>query len=98
MPLRRDQSTRRRGRISSSTGNITQANKERKRFVMKGGGVMRLLIATVLVARAALADAVTDWNRILLGTISAEAPQAQTRFAAITHLAVFEAVNAIAGH
>jgi hypothetical protein len=44
----------------------------------------------------ALADAVTDWNVILRTTISAETPQAQSRYAAITHLAVFEAVNAIA--
>src|SRR5687768_9587972 len=64
---------------------------------MNGAGLTRLSIAVVLVARAAHADAVTDWNAIMRGTISAEPPQAQTRFAAITHLAVFEAVNAIAG-
>jgi hypothetical protein len=48
-----------------------------------------------LVANFAFADAVTEWNGILRTTIGTESPQAQSRFAAITHLAVFEAVNAV---
>lgn len=58
---------------------------------------MKLFLIGVLMTGAALADVVTDWNSILRTTISAESPQAQSRFAAITHLAVFEAVNAITG-
>lgn len=45
----------------------------------------------------AFADAVLDWNRIMLATISGQNPFAQARFAAITQLAVFEAVNACTG-
>jgi hypothetical protein len=41
------------------------------------------------------ADAVTDWNRIMEATVSSQTPFPQARFAAITQIAVFEAVNAI---
>jgi hypothetical protein len=56
---------------------------------------MKLLLATLLIASAASADVATDWNTIMRSTVSSQAPQPQTRFAAITHLAMFEAVNAI---
>jgi hypothetical protein len=59
--------------------------------------MMKTFVLGALLAQVALADAVTDWNGILRSATSAEAPQAQSRFAAITHLAVFEAVNAITG-
>lgn len=59
--------------------------------------MMKTCVLGALLTQVALADAVTDWNRILRTAISAETPQAQSRFAAITHLAVFEAVNAITG-
>lgn len=42
-------------------------------------------------------DAVLRWNAIMVSTVSAQNPFAQARFAAITQLAVFEAVNAIEG-
>ena len=38
---------------------------------------------------------VLDWNAIMQSTVSGQAPFPQARFAAITQLAVFEAVNAI---
>src|SRR5215475_13470888 len=41
------------------------------------------------------ADAVLCWNAIMVDTTSSQGPQPQARFAAITQLAVFEAVNAI---
>lgn len=56
---------------------------------------MKALLIGVFLTGVALADAVTDWNAILRTTITAETPQAQSRFAAITHLAMFEAGNAI---
>ncbi len=43
------------------------------------------------------ADVVSDWNAIMVTTVSGQSPFAQARFAAITQLAVFEAVNAITG-
>jgi len=43
----------------------------------------------------ATADPVLDWNAILVRTVASQNPFAQARFAAIMHLAVFEAVNAI---
>jgi hypothetical protein len=43
------------------------------------------------------ADVVLDWNAIMVKTVSSQNPFAQARIAAITQLAVFEAVNAIAG-
>jgi hypothetical protein len=57
----------------------------------------RHLIATAMLLLSpsmASADAALDWNRIMLATISGQNPFAQARFAAITQLAVFEAVNA----
>src|SRR3954465_4114890 len=56
-----------------------------------------ILMATLLLGSAiARADVVLDWNEIAVNTAIANGqnPFAQARFAAITQLAVFEAVNA----
>jgi hypothetical protein len=45
----------------------------------------------------ASADVVLDWNAVMLNTIGGGNPFAEARFAAITHTAVFEAVNSITG-
>jgi hypothetical protein len=53
-------------------------------------------IAVVLTAApVARADVVTDWNAIMVTTVSGQNPFAQGRFAAIVQLAVFEAVNSV---
>jgi hypothetical protein len=57
-------------------------------------GVAAVLLTSSAMARA---DAVLDWNAIMLNTIASQNPFAQARFAAITQTAVFEAVNAITG-
>ena len=56
-----------------------------------------LTLSLWLVTAAARADTVLDWNTIAVNTAVAnkQNPFAQARFAAITQLAVFEAVNAI---
>ena len=59
-----------------------------------------MLMATLLSGPAvAKADAVLDWNLIAVNTAIANGqnPFAQARYAAITQLAVFEAINAITG-
>src|SRR5688572_10230770 len=57
--------------------------------------VIGLATAVLLLGPVnATADVVLDWNRIMLATIAGQNPFAQARFAAITQLAVFEAVNA----
>jgi hypothetical protein len=43
------------------------------------------------------ADVVLEWNDIMVKTVQSQNPFAQARFAAITQLAVFEAVNAVTG-
>ena len=50
-----------------------------------------------LLSSAALSanDPVLEWNAIMVSTTAGQNPVAQARFAAITQLAVFEAVNAI---
>ncbi len=53
------------------------------------------IAGALIFTRAAQADAVLDWNAIMQSTVAAQAPFPQARFAAITQLAVFEAVNAI---
>jgi hypothetical protein len=42
-------------------------------------------------------DTVLEWNAIMVTTVGGQNPFAQARFAAITQLAVFEAVNSITG-
>jgi hypothetical protein len=57
-------------------------------------GAVAMLLMSLTMARA---DVVLDWNTIMLNTIGGQNGFAQARFAAITHTAVFEAVNAIIG-
>jgi hypothetical protein len=52
----------------------------------------------LMTSGPATADVVLEWNAIMLNTIGGQSPFAQARFAAITHTAVFEAVNSITGH
>ena len=54
--------------------------------------VSTVLVLCPLVARA---DVVLDWNVIMQTTVGGQPPFPQFRFAAITQLAVFEAVNSI---
>jgi hypothetical protein len=56
-----------------------------------------LVLSALLWARPTVssADVVLDWNAIMVTTVGSQNPFAQARFAAITQLAVFEAVNAI---
>ena len=59
----------------------------------------RLLVIPLALALTAghspsRTDEVLDWNAIMTATVAAQNPFAQARFAAITQLAVFEAVNA----
>lgn len=56
-----------------------------------------VVIALFLGTTALAADQISTWNSIMLSTVAAQNPFAQARFAAITHIAVFEAVNAISG-
>lgn len=49
----------------------------------------------MLMPAAGRADVILDWNAIMQATVGSQPPFPQTRLAAITQLAVFEAVNAI---
>src|SRR5271154_5062680 len=62
-------------------------------------GVCMLMATLLFGPTVARADAVLDWNLIAVNTAIANGqnPFAQTRYAAILQLAVFEAVNAITG-
>jgi hypothetical protein len=59
--------------------------------------VITLVVALTGTHPASRTDVVLDWNAILTTTVAGQNPFAQARFAAITQLAVFEAVNACAG-
>lgn len=61
-------------------------------------GFVTAVAALLLSSAMANADVVLDWNNILLTTLESQNPFAQARYAAITQLAVFEAVNAVTGH
>jgi hypothetical protein len=56
------------------------------------GLVTSILSLTASIVRA---DVVTDWNALMVATVSSQNPFAQARFAAIVKLAVYEAVNSI---
>src|SRR3712207_2607519 len=58
---------------------------------------MKSLRLALAIASTAFADAVSDWNVILRAAMSTENSQTQARFAAIAHIAMFEAVTAITG-
>src|SRR5512145_3162789 len=63
----------------------------------KSQTLVRLVALAAISPGIASADAVQDWNAILWTTTAAQNPFLQARFAAITHLAMFEAVNAVTG-
>jgi membrane-associated phospholipid phosphatase len=64
----------------------------------KKNRVCAAMVAAVVLcgATTARADVVLDWNAIMLATVTGN-PFMSARYAAITQLAVFEAVNAITG-
>src|SRR5262245_23168322 len=64
-----------------------------KNVLLARSGVLAIVVLSLTPA-VATADVVLDWNRIMLTTVGGQNPFAQARFAAITELAVFEAVNA----
>ena len=65
---------------------------------MTRGHVFMTTAAALLFSSAmANADVVLDWNNTMLITLNGQNAFAQARYAAITQLAVFEAVNAITG-
>jgi hypothetical protein len=59
--------------------------------------VMVAAVCGMLLSNAAVSstDPVLEWNSIMVNTTASQNPFFQARFAAITQLAVFEAVNAI---
>jgi hypothetical protein len=54
-----------------------------------------LAVAFLTSPAVARADVVIEWNAIMQSAVAPQNPFAQARFAAITQIAVFEAVNAI---
>ena len=75
--------------------------------MMRRTSLTALALAVLSLSRPAMAqsdlatnaktDVVLDWNLITMTTVSGQNGVEQVRLAAITHLAVFEAVNAIVG-
>jgi hypothetical protein len=57
----------------------------------------RFCAVLALLPAIARADAVLEWNQIMVALVKEEPPPFQNRIAAITQLAVFEAVNAVTG-
>lgn len=66
---------------------------------MNAGIISVASLCSVLLFSPAMAqaDAVLDWNEIMVELVQDQPPPFQNRFAAITQLAVFEAVNAVTG-
>ena len=67
--------------------------------MMTGRRTLLIIFVTLsFSSMVAKADVVSDWNAIMVDTTAGQGPQPQARFAAITQLAVFDAVNAITQH
>ncbi|HYO80537.1 MAG TPA: vanadium-dependent haloperoxidase [Bryobacteraceae bacterium] len=56
---------------------------------------MKFAFCALVFAGAAFGDVVTNWNAIMRETVRTEPAQVQARFAAMTHLAMHDAVSAI---
>ena len=56
---------------------------------------MKTLMASLLVTGITFADAVTDWNAHMRTAVQTQGAHHQARYAAIMHLAVYDAVNSI---
>ena len=65
-----------------------------KSLRIAAAGVVCCLVSSPTIARA---DVVLDWNEIMVAVVADQPPTLMNRLAAITHLAVFEAVNAVTG-
>src|SRR5262245_21921455 len=63
-----------------------------RKIIRLAAAVFGVLLSTVALSAN---DPVIEWNSIRLSTTATQNPFFQARFAAITQLAVFEAVNAI---
>src|SRR5919106_5837231 len=59
--------------------------------------IAMLSVSPIPAAAQVGTDTVLEWNAIMVTTVGGQNPFAQARFAAITQLAVFEAVNSITG-
>lgn len=64
---------------------------------LRKGSLAWVLILMGSAPLAGRADVVLEWNDIMLTTLVGQSPVNETRLAAITQLAVFEAVNAVHG-
>lgn len=61
------------------------------------GAVIAVISSFVVASQTARADVITDWNVIALDASAQTGTPVQSRALAITHAAVFDAVNATAG-
>jgi hypothetical protein len=82
----------------SGSPNETQSARGYGRFVLDGRAIALLASVLFMATELARADAVTEWNEIMQTTASVSDPAARIRTAAVTQVAVFEAVNSILGH
>lgn len=57
--------------------------------------LVALALALTAALQAARADVITDWNITALGLTQASPPQIEMRALALTHVAMFDAVNAV---
>jgi hypothetical protein len=58
---------------------------------------MRRCAAWMFSPSIARADVVLEWNEIVVAVVAETPPPQMNRIAAITHVAIFEAVNAVTG-
>src|SRR5436190_7664564 len=83
--------------LLKNAGNCSASEtSKRKPFQLM---LVGMFVAMAVIAGAARADTVTDWNAIMEATMTAPPsnPVFQNRWGAIVQLAVFEAVNSITG-
>lgn len=64
-------------------------------FLLRVCLISGIVVLLLFSPTSASADAVLDWNTVMVTTLTGQNPFAEARLAAITQLAVFEAVNSI---
>jgi hypothetical protein len=81
--------------VSRGTRRSQEADPTGGSHMNRGFRVGLLVGILWLPGAVAHADVITDWNALMVATVSGQNPFAQARFAAIVQLAVHEAVNTI---
>jgi hypothetical protein len=87
------------GGFAEAPASLLSARLSQKETTMKIQRIAAAALCAGLMSSPSIAraDVVLDWNEIMVAVVADQPPTQMNRIAAITHLAIFEAVNAVTG-